>query len=357
MSTSHSQEGKPAALDLFAGAGGATQGLRQAGFDVVAAVEIDGAAARTYEANHDGTHLSRSDLGSLNPGLFRRFLERTGRLDERLDLLNACPPCQGFSSRGARDAVDIRNDLALVIVGWAETFLPRVVVVENVLGLRSDARYVEVAQGLRALGYGVQDYDEDAVRFGVPQRRRRLIVLGVHGLGDDELPEDLAAAVPATFDRGVQKAGDWIRLASDAPPDDPLGVARTLKPTTLQRVMAVPERGSRFDLPPHLRLACHDALDATTGGRRATESYGRIDPDQPAPTMTTRCTTVSCGRFTHPTEHRGLTLREAALLQTFPLEYRFEGAYGSVERQIGNALPVRMTEGIGRVALGIMGGA
>ena len=338
------------AIDLFAGAGGATQGLRDAEFDVLAAVELDAVAAKTFEANHKETHLSRSDLGALNPHLFRRLLEQNGRLSGRLGLLNACPPCQGFSSRGARDAKDSRNDLALKVIDWVETFTPQVVVVENVPGLHSDARYEDLYAALKKEKYGVRPYVENAVRFGVPQSRRRLIVLAVLGLSDDSLPDDLAEAIPSEFDRSVQKAGAWIAKASKAPEGDPLAKHRTLKAATLARVKEVPAGGSRFDIPEHLQLDCHKTLDAKTGGRRATESYGRIDPDQPAPTMTTRCTTVSCGRFTHPTEHRGLTLREAALLQTFPPDYVFEGTYGEIERQIGNALPVKMTEGVARVA-------
>ena len=114
-------------------------------------------------------------------------------------------------------------------------------------------------------------------------------------------------------------------------------------PKTLERIRTVPIGGGRLDLPPSLRLDCHERLET----RSATSIYGRIDPSRPAPTMTTRCTTPSCGRFVHPSEDRGLTLREAALIQTFPPDYKFEGNYGEVERQIGNAVPVRMAEALG----------
>lgn len=341
---------KPTAIDLFAGAGGATQGLRDADYDVVAAVEFDRVAARTYRANHEETFLAPRDLLHLSPTAFRSHLEKSGRLQRRLDLLNACPPCQGFSSRGARNAKDGRNDLALKVVDWVRAFEPRAVVVENVPGLKSDERYDALYEALQDEGYGVRPYVENAVRFGVPQSRRRLIVLAIHGLSDRDLPNDLAEAVPPKLDRGLQKAGEWIAKASEAPKGDPLARHRTLKAATLARVKEVGPGGSRFDLPDHLQLDCHKALDAKVGGKRATESYGRIDPDGPAPTMTTRCTTVSCGRFTHPSEDRGLTLREAALLQTFPPDYAFEGTYGQIERQIGNALPVKMTQGVALVA-------
>lgn len=340
------------AIDLFAGAGGASEGLKRAGYDVIAAVELDPVAAATYRANHRG-FLAPRDLTYLSPTAFRSFLEQKGKLTDDLDLLNACPPCQGFSSRGARDSADDRNDLALAVIGWVKAFKPRVVVVENVPGLQSDERYRHLSDQLGEANYGVRAYVENAIRFGVPQSRRRLIVLAVRGLSKDALPDDLHDALPDGFDKSVQRAGDWIAKAAKSPDGDPMDRHRTLRAETLERVEAVPVGGGRFDLPDHLQLDCHKVLDAKKGGRRATEAYGRIDATAPAPTMTTRCTTVSCGRFTHPTEHRGLTLREAALLQTFPHDYVFKGTYGQIERQIGNALPVRMTQGVALVALSL----
>jgi DNA (cytosine-5)-methyltransferase 1 len=105
-----------------------------------------------------------------------------------------------------------------------------------------------------------------------------------------------------------------------------------------------------MNLPPGLRLACHERLDS----RDATSIYGRIDPTKPAPTMTTRCTTPSCGRFVHPSEDRGLSLREAALLQTFPPRYVFDGTYGQIESQIGNAVPVRLAHALGLVVVALL---
>jgi DNA (cytosine-5)-methyltransferase 1 len=122
---------------------------------------------------------------------------------------------------------------------------------------------------------------------------------------------------------------------------------------TIRRMRAVKPGGGRLQLPKELELACHTKLE----GKNATSIYGRIDPAKPAPTMTTRCTTPSCGRFVHPEEDRGLTLREAALLQTFPPSYEFEGSYGAIERQIGNAVPVRLAHALGLVVKGLLDGA
>jgi DNA (cytosine-5)-methyltransferase 1 len=106
----------------------------------------------------------------------------------------------------------------------------------------------------------------------------------------------------------------------------------------LDRIRAIPVNGSRFDLPTKLQLACHGRLKS----RVATTAYSRLPTTGPAPTLTTRCTTPSCGQFIHPRADRGLTLREAAILQSFPLTYRFLGKYGEIERQIGNAVPVQV---------------
>ena len=339
------------AIDLFAGAGGASEGLRDAGFEVVAAVEFDPTACRTYAANHRDALLISRDVSDLDPFGVRVVLEGTGRLTSTLSLLNACPPCQGFSSRGSREVEDARNELVLVVPKWAEAFGPDVVVLENVPGLRDDSRLLRVRGQLDRLGYGTRPYVADAADFGVPQRRKRMILLGVRGARAEDFPAELVDGLPSDFDRTAQTAGRWIEKAGPINmTSDPVHRARTLRPRTLARVASVPLGGDRRSIPDDLQLECHKALDSQTGGRRATESYGRIDRDDVAPTMTTRCTTPACGRFTHPLEHRGLSLREAALLQTFPPDYKFEGTYGEVERQIGNALPVKMTSAIAQIA-------
>jgi DNA (cytosine-5)-methyltransferase 1 len=123
-----------------------------------------------------------------------------------------------------------------------------------------------------------------------------------------------------------------------------------LHPATLERIQAIPPGGNRFDLPPALQLACHIKL----GRASAKAPYGRIHADKPAPTMTTRCTTPACGTFVHPFENRGITLREASLLQTFPIDYVFKGSYQSIENQIGNAVPVNLAAALGWAAVAML---
>ena len=345
----------PAAIDLFAGAGGATQGLRQAGFTVVAAVENDRDAAASFGRNHRDVVLAEQDIRTIDPYALRRFL---GLAPRELALLKACPPCQGFSSLARGGVDESRNDLVLTTYAFVQEFLPAAVLLENVPGLRHDHRLGTLLGWLDDLGYRHAEYRVDAAHLGVPQRRRRLIVLATR---DDiaDPPVDLMSSVPPTFKQAPVTAGEALTMLARERKRrkrrDPMDRARTSRPAVASRIAAIPVGGSRFDLPAEHQLPCHKALVAEDRPRRvATSSYGRIKSDEVAPTMTTRCTTPACGAFIHPTLHRGITLREAAIFQTFPVGYHFEGGHDSIERQIGNAVPVRMAKVLGLVVLGLL---
>ena len=340
----------PSAVDLFSGAGGTTQGLRDAGYAVLAAVENDSSAAKTFAANHGDTLLYERDIRYVQAPALARKLRVSER---RLDLLTACPPCQPFSTLGSGDAEDPRNALISSIWRFVEQLRPRAVVLENVPGLRTEPRFLRLIANLED-DFDLAEYVVQATDFGVPQNRRRVIVIAVEKSVGATLPEELPSALPTEFDRTVQVAGDALRLACKIDPaTDSAHRARRSQPMTIRRMRAVKQGGGRRQLPKELELKCHTKLGASS----ATSIYGRIDPAKPAPTMTTRCTTPSCGRFVHPEEDRGLTLREAALLQTFPTSYEFEGSYGAIERQIGNAVPVRLAQALGLVVQGLLGGA
>ncbi|MEU5690722.1 DNA cytosine methyltransferase [Actinosynnema sp. NPDC020468] len=334
------------AVDLFAGAGGATQGLRDAGFQVLGAVELDSDAARSYKLNHPDTRLYQCDIRTLPAQKMRRDL---GLASGELTLLKACPPCQGFSTlSGGRSTDEARDDLIRQVVRFVRAFKPRAILLENVPGLARDPRFGELTSRLSGLGYSFSTYRLNAIDFGVPQRRSRLVVLAVKGLRS-RLPENFWDNFASDERPSAVTAGNALeRLDQESRVGDPLSKYRKLAAKTLARVSAIPVGGTRFDLPEHLRLRCHNDVDRKgKGARRATGSYGRIRLDSPAPTMTTRCTTPACGSFIHPIENRGITLREAAWFQTFPYTYDFEGTYESIERQIGNAVPVRMAKYLG----------
>lgn len=332
---------QPTAIDLFAGAGGASQGLKEAGYKIIAAVEMAPDAAHSYVANHRGVPTIIGDIRTIDPMELRKKL---GLKKGQLGLLKACPPCQGFSSLGSHDRRDPRNDLVLEVWHFIKEFKPKALLLENVPALKDDPRLKTLARRMGRLGYKSKAYLVDAADFGVPQHRRRMILLASRDT--NSLPETLLQALPEEFDKSPMSVGDALKdLGRPGRGRDALHRGRNLKSLTNTRIRNIPRGGTRFDLPKRIRLKCHTRLDQ----RHATTSYGRMDWDSPAPTMTTRCTTPACGRFIHPRANRAITLREAALIQTFPKKYAFFGFYDEIERQIGNALPVKLSKALGLI--------
>lgn len=318
------------AIDLFAGAGGLTTGLRQAGFNVLAAVELDARAAETFRANHQRVHIERQDIRDVDA---RKLMKRLELVKGELDLLAGCPPCQGFSRltlrNGAVQDSDERNDLVFDFVRFACVFRPKALMFENVPGLVRDGRFAQVRDALQALGYSVNARVLDANEYGVPQRRNRLIVLGamrnVRLVNARPLKKRLTVRDAFTPLASPGTSGDQIH-------DLPVRHADHV----LRLIRSVPkDGGSRSQLPATMRLACHQR----TAGFH--DVYGRMSWDSPSPTITSGCVNPSKGRFLHPVEDRAITLREAALLQGFPPAYVFIPSHGkeAIAAMIGNALP------------------
>jgi DNA (cytosine-5)-methyltransferase 1 len=317
------------AIDLFSGCGGLTQGLKDAEFSVLAAVEIAPIPAETYKANHPEVKLFRSDIRTLTiDTLFEALVLSPGELD----LLAGCPPCQGFSrirNNNRSDRMDDpRNRLIDEVLRLISGLLPKVVMLENVPDLARYTRYLKFKRALRRLGYVISEAVLDVANFGVPQRRKRLVFLASR-LGSilHPMPTDLRTTVRDAI--------------GNLPPthlsNDPLhnyAETRTERIRTL--ISAIPkDGGSRNSLSPRFTLRCHNKSD----GFR--DVYGRMRWDDVAPTITGGCVNPSKGRFLHPAEDRAITLREAALLQSFPSTYIFSlsrGKYVAAE-MVGNALP------------------
>ena len=225
-------------LDLFAGAGGSTVGLKQAGFKVVGAIEFDPNAAKTYSSNHGEVALHGEDIRSVDPNAFRKSL---GLRRGDLDLLNACPPCQGFSTLGSHDVDDERNDLVSVVLSFLGALLPRAFVIENVPGLRNDRRLRALLQSAKGLGYAVNAYVINATDFGVPQNRRRLIAIGIQGGSEDEFPEHPVELLPRSFRREPPPVPNVLSLAGDIEKTrDPVHRARRSTPAVLARIQTFP---------------------------------------------------------------------------------------------------------------------
>ena len=322
---------KPRAIDLFSGAGGLTQGLKEAGFAVIGAVEFDSRAAGTYRANHPSCQLFEGDINALEPS---DVLQVLGLRKGELDLLAGCPPCQGFSRmrnhNGGRIVRDpLKKDLVLRFADYVEALLPKTVMMENVPGLEKDWRFTQMKAELRELGYHISLSEvRDAQHFGVPQRRKRLILVASR-VGEMRFQD--TPGVQCT----VRESISFLRKAGSS--GDPLHDAPEKRaPRVVALIRDIPkDGGSRTDLPRARQLPCHKRLNGFK------DVYGRMSWDKVAPTITGGCFNPSKGRFLHPEEDRSITLREAALLQTFPANYIFPGPINkqAIALMIGNALP------------------
>lgn len=321
------------AIDLFCGAGGLSVGLKKAGFKVLAGVEMNPEAAESYRLNHKDHHVYEEDIRQLSPlAVMDRFSLKPGSLD----LLAGCPPCQGFSSHRTRNQTtsigDKRNDLVFDFLRFTEVMLPKTIMMENVPSLAKDRRIKKLINRLQELGYLINDKTvqvKNAADYGVPQRRKRMILKASrYGyLDDPKISEQQITVFNAIG--GLKKAGKSGDYLHDIPEN------RSAK--ILDMISLVPkDGGSRMDLPRKYWLPCH--IRNPDGYR---DVYGRMAWADVAPTITGGCSSPSKGRFIHPEENRAITLREAALLQTFPKNYKFSMSRGkdAVALMIGNALP------------------
>jgi DNA (cytosine-5)-methyltransferase 1 len=318
------------AIDLFSGCGGLSRGLKDAGFQILAAIEIDKKACETYSINHADVLLIPADIRKVSAA---HLLKKTGLKRGQLDLLAGCPPCQGFSTlrvgNGCAAASDPRNDLIDEFARLALALRPKLVMMENVPGLAKFDKFLGLVERLEANGYSVITKVLDVSMFGVPQRRKRLI-LSASRIGAPHLAVESGRRTTVREAIGsLPRAGD----SGDSLHDCPIKFRSARVQAMIE---AIPkDGGSRHSLPESLKLSCH----AKTSGFN--DVYGRMKWDDVSPTITSGCSNPSKGRFIHPTEDRPITLREAAILQGFPVDYRFNIAHGkeSIALMIGNALP------------------
>jgi DNA (cytosine-5)-methyltransferase 1 len=347
-STSARTNTKPTVIDLFAGCGGGSIGFKQAGFRVVEAVEIDTDAAEAYTANVGVKPIVR-DIRKVKG---EELLCGSGLRKGDLTLLFGCPPCQSFTvlRRGleATPADLERNALVREYLRLVDELLPRHIAFENVPGMKTDRWYYYfdlLLAGLRGLGY-VHDSDIlDAADFGVPQHRRRLLVIASRTT-EPLMPKPTYSGDPEEGLRPHRTVRNVIGQmpvlkAGEADPDDPFHAARHHRDIAIQRLCALTEGQARNDLPAHLQLACHQ------GHNGHYDIYGRMWWDRPAPTLTSGCTNVTRGRFGHPVQNRAITLREAMLLQELPKYAVLVGKGDVMALQVGNAVPPRITKRIG----------
>ena len=338
-------------LDLFAGAGGLSAGLKSSMLDVeiVAAVEMDAEAAATYDANEPEVIYCGTVDGWL----------REETVPE-VDLVVGGPPCQGFSALGKQDAFDARNALWGEYARTLELARPKYFVMENVPQFLASAQFRQFERETSSTGQ-LRDYTFasailNAADLGAPQARKRAIVIGHHrDLPDPGFPSqhvkkvktvmDALAGVPVDVvdidlpDRWTTFGGRTLRGAFES---RELHLTRRYAQISLERFRAIPPRGNRFDIPEHLKAPCWRRH--TTG---SADVMGRLHWDRPSVTIRTEFYKPEKGRYLHPEKHRAITHYEAARLQGFADNFRWVGSKTSIGRQIGNAVPIPLGRSIG----------
>ena len=335
-------------IDLFSGAGGFSLAARMAGLRVRLAIENNRHAVATYRRNFCGRSkqspvLLEDDILTLSPK--KVFSESFGAGDP-CDLLLGGPPCQGFSTHRINDAgvADARNDLIHTYFKFVRTFRPTAFLMENVPGMlwpRHSAYLKRFYRAGRRAGYHVWDPTVlDARDFGIPQRRNRVFVLGVR---EGTYTTDLDWPPNPTHGNEAARQSDpdlkpWLDCSSvfaKAAGNDPNDVHMRHAAELIEAFKRTPANGgSRRDSGRLLK--CHDGHDGHN------DVYGRINPALPGPTMTTACINPSKGRFVHPVEHHGITVRQAARMQGFPDTFIFEGGLMAAGEQVGNAVPIKL---------------
>lgn len=369
------------AIDLFSGAGGFSLAALQLGVEILAAIEMDKEACNTYSENlirkqKNNIKLLNKDIMAISPDELMSGL----RLKEReLDLIIGGPPCQGFSSHRIKDAGvnDPRNELLIRYYDFVKVFKPKLFLVENVPGLLWEKhkdyldKFKQLAQnnGYRIAG----PLKLNAKDFGVPQSRCRVFILGVRDdivLNEGDWPPSsthfkdkeprwvnasevfdapssivlnkVAAVLGAKVAHGL-KFNNSLKIDGNDPSDIHMCHADYM----VERFKMTPINGSREDVD--FKLPCH-----SNGYIGHKDVYGRIRLSLPGPTITTGCINPSKGRFLHPWENHGITVRQAARFQTFPDDYVFAGGIISQGKQVGNAVPVRLGKVLLESCIGIL---
>lgn len=334
-------------VDLFCGVGGLTRGLLDAGLPVIAGYDIDPTCQYTYEYNNNVNYNLKNIRDVSGDEISDLYAENA------VKILVGCAPCQPFSQMRfkMKDAnkLDEKYDLLLEFGRLIEQTHPTMVSMENVPQISETTVYQSFLNILQENDYYVDSKVVFCPDYGIPQTRRRFVLVASL-LGPIEI-------IAPTHDRRNIHVGDFIRElppleAGEIDPHDPMHRSAALKEINLQRIRASVPGGTWRDWPEELRCACH----RKESGKTYSSVYGRMTWEQIGPTITTQFYAYGTGRHGHPEQDRALSLREGALLQTFPPEYNFINPdsnfnFSDIARHIGNAVPVRLGEVIGQTII------
>ena len=332
-------------VDLFCGVGSLSHGLKRAGFRVIAGYDTDTRCKHAFETNNDAVFFPR-DVAKLKAKEIKAHF--SGKVPS---VLAGCAPCQPFSTYKQRYDEDPQWGLVTTFANLASKVRPDFVTMENVPALlryKGGRVFREFCAILEEVGYEVHSTLANCEDFGVPQKRRRLVIIASKNAKLSPLSPSKATI------RTVRDAIANLPTlkAGQTDPNDPLHTSSALEPLNMKRIKASRPGGTWRDWPLELRAACH----RRKSGKTYPGVYARMRWDQPSPTMTTQCYGYGNGRFGHPEQHRGISLREAAILQSFPRAYQFlpRGevvSFKEVGRWIGNAVPVKLAEAIGEAII------
>lgn len=333
----NSKKANIAVIDLFCGAGGLTHGLKLEGFNVKAGLDLDPQCQYAYEENNGAVYLEQ-DITCVKSEDLKPFFQNAD-----YTLLAGCAPCQPFSkyTQGKGPNADGKWELLNEFSRLVKELSPDFVTMENVPQLAKFPILNEFLTMLENEGYQVSKNIVDCEKYGIPQSRQRLVILASKF---HESPLKLVSHKYYKRKTVEDVIGHLAPIgAGGIDPEDELHRSSSLSQLNLQRIRVSKQGGSWRDWPESLRAKCH----TQKAGQTFVSVYGRMKWDEPAPTMTTQCFGFGNGRFGHPEQDRAISLREAAIFQTFPENYKFEPegrGFGmkAVGRMIGNAVPVKL---------------
>lgn len=328
-------------VDLFCGAGGLTHGFVKEGLSVVAGVDLDSACRYPYEQNNNAIFIEKDVCDFSSNELSNLYA------DSEIKVLAGCAPCQPFSTYSHRYDINRNGRWSLLneFSRLSKDVKPEIVTMENVPSVKDHEVFHQFVDDLKSAGYSVWHNIVDSSLYGVAQTRKRLVLLASL-FGPIEIIEPTHKK-PVTVKKAIGKLKPI--KAGETDPKDKLHSASGLSELNLQRIKASKPGGTWRDWPKDLVASCHQ----TQSGKTYSGVYGRMEWDKPGPTMTTQCFGFGNGRFGHPEQDRAISLREAAILQGFPLTYKFlsqqQPLYrGTLGRMIGNAVPVGLGQAIAK---------
>ncbi len=329
-------------VDLFCGAGGLTYGLVKSGIKVTVGIDLDPSCRYPFEANNPDAKFIENDIKNFTSKDINCLFDKRS-----IKLLAGCAPCQPFSTYSHRydNKRDGKWELLNQFTRLVKKVSPELVTMENVPALVNNEVFHKFVRILKRHKYHVWYDVVDCSKYGVPQSRKRTVLLASK-LGPVRMINPTRRK-PKTVRETIEKLDPII--AGETNSKDKLHVASSLSDINLKRIRASNPGGTWHDWPKHLRAKCHQK----NTGRTFISVYGRMSWDAVGPTVTTQCYGYGNGRFGHPEQDRAISLREAAMLQSFPKTYKFVGKgklveFVSIGRLIGNAVPVKLGEAIGK---------